>query len=63
MPGRRQVGRVIHLRAVFNRFRLLTSATRNTSQAIEDIQAEVPPCPEVDELIEFIRAAQRGFIK
>lgn len=44
-------------------FRLLTSGSRNTSQAIEEIQAEVAPCPEVDELIEFIRTAQRGFVK
>jgi UDP-N-acetylglucosamine acyltransferase len=44
-------------------FRLLTSTGLNTSQAIEQIQAEVPACAEVDELIEFIRTAQRGFIK
>lgn len=44
-------------------FRLLVSGSLNTSQAIEQIQAEVPSCPEVDELIEFIRAAKRGFIK
>jgi len=43
-------------------FRLLTSAGLNTSQAIEQIEAE-PPGPEVRELIEFIRSAQRGFIK
>ena len=43
-------------------FRLLTSAGLNTSQAIEQIEAE-PPVPEVRELIEFIRSAQRGFIK
>ncbi|MGO9240506.1 MAG: acyl-ACP--UDP-N-acetylglucosamine O-acyltransferase [Bryobacteraceae bacterium] len=44
-------------------FRLLTSAGLNTSQALEQIQAETPPCVEVDELIAFIRSAQRGFIK
>jgi UDP-N-acetylglucosamine acyltransferase len=44
-------------------FRLLTSTGLNTSQAIDQIQAEVPSCPEVDELIQFIRTAQRGFIK
>ncbi len=44
-------------------FRLLTSAGLNTSQALEQIQAETPPCAEVDELIAFIRSAQRGFIK
>jgi UDP-N-acetylglucosamine acyltransferase len=44
-------------------FRLLTRAGLNTSQAIERIEAEVEPCPEVDEVIEFIRTAERGFIK
>ena len=44
-------------------FRLLTRAGLNTSQAIERIKAEVEPCAEVDEVIEFIRTAGRGFIK
>jgi UDP-N-acetylglucosamine acyltransferase len=44
-------------------FRLLTSAGLNTSQALEQIAAETLPCAEVEELIEFIRTAQRGFIK
>lgn len=43
--------------------RLLTRAGLNTSQAIERIGAEVPPCAEVDELIAFIRASERGVIK
>jgi UDP-N-acetylglucosamine acyltransferase len=43
--------------------RLLTRAQLNTSQAIERIRAEVPPCPEVDELIEFIRSSERGVVK
>ena len=43
--------------------RLLTRAKLNTSQAIERIQAEVAPCPEVDELIGFIRSSERGVIK
>jgi UDP-N-acetylglucosamine acyltransferase len=44
-------------------FRLLTRSSLNTSQAIERIQAEVPPCAEVEELIAFIRASERGVIK
>ena len=43
--------------------RLLTRSQLNTTQAIERIRAEVPPCAEVDELVEFIRASQRGVIK
>jgi UDP-N-acetylglucosamine acyltransferase len=44
-------------------FRLLASDTLNTSQALERIQAEVPACDEVRELVEFIQSAKRGFIK
>lgn len=44
-------------------FRLLTRAGLNTTQAIERIRAEVLACAEVDEVIEFIGTAGRGFIK
>jgi len=44
-------------------FRLLTRSKLNTSQAIERIRAEVPPCAEVDELLEFIRTSDRGIVK
>jgi len=44
-------------------FRLLTRAGLNTSQAIDRIRAEVPALPEVEELIAFIRASERGIIK
>ena len=43
--------------------RLLARSKLNTTQAIERIRAEVPPCAEVDELIEFIDASTRGFAK
>ncbi len=44
-------------------FRLLTRSQLNTTQAVDRIRAEVPPCPEVDELIAFIRSSERGVIK
>jgi UDP-N-acetylglucosamine acyltransferase len=44
-------------------FRLLTRSGLNTSQAIEKIQAEAPPSPELDEVIEFIRTSERGVVK
>jgi UDP-N-acetylglucosamine acyltransferase len=44
-------------------FRLLAGPELNTSQALEKIRAEVPPCPELDELIEFIRSSRRGVVK
>lgn len=43
--------------------RLLTRSGLNTSQAVARIREEVPPCPEIEELIEFIAASQRGVIK
>jgi UDP-N-acetylglucosamine acyltransferase len=44
-------------------FRLLTRSQLNTSQAVERIRAEVPACPEVEELLEFIRSSGRGVVK
>jgi UDP-N-acetylglucosamine acyltransferase len=51
------------IEALQTAFRLLTRAQLNTTQAIERIRAEVPASPEVDEVIEFIRASDRGFVK
>ena len=51
------------IEALQTSFRLLTRSQLNTSQAVERIRAEVPACREVDELLEFIRASERGFIK
>jgi UDP-N-acetylglucosamine acyltransferase len=44
-------------------FRLLTRAGLNTTQAIERIREEVPPSEAVEELLEFIRTSERGFVK
>jgi len=44
-------------------FRLLTRSGLNTSQALERIRQEVPACPEIQELLEFIAASQRGVVK
>ena len=49
--------------ALHKAFRLLTRAGLNTSQAVERIRAEIQPGPEIDELIEFILASERGVIK
>ena len=51
------------IEALQTAFRLLTRSQLNTSQAVERIRAEVPPCRELDELLEFIRSSERGFIK
>jgi UDP-N-acetylglucosamine acyltransferase len=44
-------------------FRLLSRSKLNTTQAIERIRSEVPPCAEVEELLEFIRTSDRGIVK
>ena len=51
------------IEALQTALRLLTRSQLNTSQAIERIRAEVPPCAEIDELIGFIRSSERGVIK
>lgn len=44
-------------------FRLLTKSGLNTTQAVERIRADVPECPEINDLLTFIERAERGFIK
>ncbi len=44
-------------------FRLLTRSGLNTSQAIERVRAEIPACAEIEELIAFIEASERGVIR
>jgi UDP-N-acetylglucosamine acyltransferase len=44
-------------------FRLMTHAKLNTTQALERIRAEIKSTPELEELLEFIRTSERGFIK
>jgi UDP-N-acetylglucosamine acyltransferase len=44
-------------------FRLLTRSQLNTSQAIDRIRAELPSCPEIEELIRFIQSSERGVVK
>jgi UDP-N-acetylglucosamine acyltransferase len=51
------------IEALQTAFRLLTRAGLNTTQAVERIREEVEPCTEVEELLSFIAASQRGVIK
>ncbi len=44
-------------------FRLLTRAGLNTTQAVKRIRAEIPASSELEELLEFMRSAERGFVK
>lgn len=49
--------------ALHKAFRLLTRGGLNTTQAVQRIAAEVAASREVEELLEFIRTSERGFIK
>jgi UDP-N-acetylglucosamine acyltransferase len=51
------------IEALHKSLRLLTRSGLNTSQAVERIREEVPPLPEIVELLDFIAASERGFIK
>ncbi|MDX2152835.1 MAG: acyl-ACP--UDP-N-acetylglucosamine O-acyltransferase [Bryobacteraceae bacterium] len=51
------------IEALQNAFRLLTRSKLNTSQAVERIREEVPGCAEVEELLAFIAASERGVLK
>jgi UDP-N-acetylglucosamine acyltransferase len=44
-------------------FRLLTKSGLNTTQAVERIASEVEMGPEIEELLAFIAASERGFVK
>ncbi|MFA5149204.1 MAG: acyl-ACP--UDP-N-acetylglucosamine O-acyltransferase [Candidatus Omnitrophota bacterium] len=44
-------------------FKVLFNSGLNISSAIKQINAEVPKCPEVDELIKFVQASERGIAR
>jgi len=52
-----------NIAAISRAFRLLLSKKLNTSQALEQIRNEIPGVPEVDYLVRFIEASERGVIK
>jgi len=51
------------IEALHKAFRLLSRSKLNTSQALEKILTELGDTPEVKELLQFIAASERGFIK
>jgi UDP-N-acetylglucosamine acyltransferase len=51
------------IEALHKAFRLLSRSKLNTSQALEKILTELGGTPEVKELLQFIAASDRGFIK
>ncbi len=51
------------IEALQTALRLLTRGKLNTTQAIAKIREELPESPELEQLLEFIRTAERGFVK
>lgn len=51
------------LETIESAFRLLLRSKLNTSQALEQIRAQLNGSPDVRELVEFIESAQRGLHK
>jgi UDP-N-acetylglucosamine acyltransferase len=51
------------IHALQTAFRVLTRAGLNTSQAVERIRTEVPQTEAVADLLDFIAASERGFVK
>ena len=49
--------------ALHHAFRLLLSSRLNTTQALEKIREEIQGSPEVEELVRFIEASERGVVK
>jgi UDP-N-acetylglucosamine acyltransferase len=44
-------------------FRLIYRSKHNTRQALEAIAKELPPTPEIREIVEFIEKSERGIIR
>ena len=49
--------------ALHHAFHLLLSSKLNTTQAIERIRETIKDVPEVDEVVRFVEASQRGVVK
>lgn len=51
------------MRRLKEAYRILFQSGLNTSQALERVEREVKPCPEVEYLIAFIKSSKRGICK
>jgi len=51
------------LRVLKRAYQILFESHLNTSQALEKIEAEMEPLPEIQHLVDFIRASKRGIAK
>ena len=44
-------------------YRIIYMRGLNTTHALETLEAEIPQCPERDEIIRFVKASQHGIMK
>lgn len=51
------------IRALREAYRTLYRAKLNTKQAVEEIRNNLPDCPEIRILVEFIESSKRGIIR
>jgi UDP-N-acetylglucosamine acyltransferase len=51
------------IKGIKEAFRLIYRSKYNTRQAIEAIRKELPPTPELTEIVEFIEQSERGIIR
>jgi UDP-N-acetylglucosamine acyltransferase len=51
------------LKTIKEIYRIIFFRDLNTTQAVEKIEAEIPPGEDRDEVLEFIRASRRGIVK
>jgi len=51
------------IKGIKEAFRLIYRSKYNTRQAIEAIRNELPPSPELTEIVEFIEQSKRGIIR
>ena len=51
------------IKGIKEAFRLIYRSKYNTRQAIEAIRNELPPSPELTEIVEFIEQSERGIIR
>jgi UDP-N-acetylglucosamine acyltransferase len=48
--------------AIKNAFRIIYRSDENITQALERIEKEIPPLPEIVELLDFYRSSKRGVV-
>ncbi len=44
-------------------YKIIFQSGKNTSSALEQIEKEIPPCSERDEIVNFVKNSSRGIIK